>query len=307
MCWQDSLHSRKAGCLAGAPKKEKVNMKKLTKIGIAAVLVMMCMCVTVGIFLKDDETDVAEPEPAAVGLLHEAIEAIPTMTSEIAVEITSTTETIEIEEPTQPPLILFVASVTDGDTVKMSDGEIVRIIGIDTPEMDQCGGVEAEGILAGMIENRKVVLVKDEMTGDRDQYGRLLRYIEYEGMDIGLQLIKQGWADSYMYDSHSGYPYSRESEYHAAQDSVTTGQVILLCGAFRVTSTPVSTPIFTPVSTSTLIPAPTQKPADPQAHCEGRDFANCTEVRAAGCAPVYSWQSWYKSKFDRDNDGVGCE
>lgn len=273
-------------------------MKKLTKIGIAAVLLMMCMCVTVGIFGKSDETDIATPEPTAVILLHEDE---PTEVTFEPTEIPPTSLPAT-EEPTQPPLILFVASVTDGDTVKMSDGEIVRIIGIDTPEMDQCGGVEAKMTLAGMIGNREVVLVKDEMTDDRDQYGRLLRYIEYEGMDIGLKLIKQGLANSYMYDSHLGYPYSRESEYHAVQNSILNGQVILLCGAFRVTPTSVPTPTFIPAPTQKA--APTQKPANP---CEGRNFANCTEVKAAGCAPVYSYQSWYKSKFDRDNDGIGCE
>lgn len=278
-------------------------MKKLRNIMGVFILGLMLTCVCLAIFGKSDETDIASPDPIAIEMLHEEEPTemifVPTETLE-PTEIPPTSLPAT-EEPTQPPLILFVASVTDGDTVKMSDGEIVRIIGIDTPEMDQCGGVEAKMTLAGMIGNREVVLVKDEMTDDRDQYGRLLRYIEYEGMDIGLKLIKQGLADSYMYDSHSGYPYSRESEYHAVQDSILNGQVILLCGAFRVTSTPIPTPTIIPIPTST------QKPADPQAHCENRVFANCTEVRAAGCAPVYSHQSWYRSKFDRDNDGIGCE
>jgi colicin import membrane protein len=36
-------------------------------------------------------------------------------------------------------------------------------------------------------------------------------------------------------------------------------------------------------------------------------FANCSEAKAAGAAPVYSGQPGYSSKLDRDGDGVGCE
>ncbi len=36
-------------------------------------------------------------------------------------------------------------------------------------------------------------------------------------------------------------------------------------------------------------------------------YANCTAARAAGAAPVMRGQLGYSRKFDRDNDGVGCE
>ncbi len=36
-------------------------------------------------------------------------------------------------------------------------------------------------------------------------------------------------------------------------------------------------------------------------------YKNCTEVRAAGAAPIYRGQPGYASHLDRDNDGVGCE
>ncbi|WP_317633203.1 excalibur calcium-binding domain-containing protein [Xanthomonas sp. AM6] len=38
-----------------------------------------------------------------------------------------------------------------------------------------------------------------------------------------------------------------------------------------------------------------------------RSFANCSEARAAGAAPVRRGDPGYDSKLDRDNDGVGCE
>ena len=36
-------------------------------------------------------------------------------------------------------------------------------------------------------------------------------------------------------------------------------------------------------------------------------YANCSEARAAGAAPVRRGDPGYGSHLDRDNDGVGCE
>ena len=36
-------------------------------------------------------------------------------------------------------------------------------------------------------------------------------------------------------------------------------------------------------------------------------YANCDAVRAAGAAPIHSGDPGFQPKFDRDNDGVGCE
>lgn len=36
-------------------------------------------------------------------------------------------------------------------------------------------------------------------------------------------------------------------------------------------------------------------------------YANCSEARAAGAAPVRRGEPGYASHLDRDNDGVGCD
>lgn len=36
-------------------------------------------------------------------------------------------------------------------------------------------------------------------------------------------------------------------------------------------------------------------------------FANCSEARAAGAAPVRRGDPGYSRRLDRDGDGVGCE
>jgi len=47
-------------------------------------------------------------------------------------------------------------------------------------------------------------------------------------------------------------------------------------------------------------PTRTRQPANPT-------YANCTAVRAAGAAPIRAGEPGFEAKFDRDNDGVGCE
>lgn len=115
----------------------------------------------------------------------------------------------------------MVTKVVDGDTVwvKLSNGseEKVRLIGIDTPETGQCGFEEAKQELEQLVRNQEVSLVVGT-SDDRDQYERLLRYVDIDGLDTGLELIKQGLA-IHRYDSTDNYPkHVREAAYINADD-----------------------------------------------------------------------------------------
>jgi hypothetical protein len=45
----------------------------------------------------------------------------------------------------------------------------------------------------------------------------------------------------------------------------------------------------------------------PRRPASGTAYANCTEARAAGAAPVRAGDPGYSRKLDRDGDGIGCE
>jgi micrococcal nuclease len=119
-----------------------------------------------------------------------------------------------------------VVKYVDGDTIDVQNAfgrvERVRLIGIDTPEKGECGYFEATGALAIMIGNSKVSLVAGAQT-DRDRMPkpRLLRYVEVNGKDVGLELIKDGFAIA-AYDSRStgrNYgPHAREDKYIDADE-----------------------------------------------------------------------------------------
>ena len=92
----------------------------------------------------------------------------------------------------------MVARVIDGDTIEIEGGERVRYIGMDTPEtVDpkkpvQCFGKEASEENRSLVEGKTVRLEKD--TSDRDQYGRLLRYVYVGDTFVNLQLVSLGFA-----------------------------------------------------------------------------------------------------------------
>ena len=93
-----------------------------------------------------------------------------------------------------------IASVTDGDTVRLADGQRVRLLGVDAPEKGKCGYDEAKDFLVNLIEKKDVQLVKD--IKNIDIYGRLLRYVilPVENGDdrlINNELLEQGYAENY--------------------------------------------------------------------------------------------------------------
>jgi micrococcal nuclease len=99
--------------------------------------------------------------------------------------------------------LLKVTRVIDGDTIEIEGGERVRYIGINTPEtVDprkpvQCFGVESSKKNKELVEGRMVRLEKD--ITNRDKYNRLLRYVWAGDTLVNLELVKQGFAQSYSY------------------------------------------------------------------------------------------------------------
>lgn len=93
-------------------------------------------------------------------------------------------------------------SVIDGDTIVLDRNEVVRLIGVDTPETKdprkpvQYFGQEAYEFTKGLVEGKKVRLEYDQDT--KDKYGRTLAYVYLEdGTFINAEIIKQGYGFAY--------------------------------------------------------------------------------------------------------------
>jgi micrococcal nuclease len=98
--------------------------------------------------------------------------------------------------------ILICARVIDGDTIVLSNGEKVRLIGVDTPETkhpqkpEEYYCKEATAFTERMV-NGKVVKLKHDVQ-QRDKYGRLLAYVYLmDGTFLNAEIIKQGYGHVY--------------------------------------------------------------------------------------------------------------
>jgi endonuclease YncB( thermonuclease family) len=96
-----------------------------------------------------------------------------------------------------------VQRVVDGDTFELTDGKIVRLIGIDAPEAGETCSTEASQYLSSLISGETVYLEKDVSETDID--GRLLRYVYVNGAFVNLKLVYDGYAYAVSYPPDVAY------------------------------------------------------------------------------------------------------
>ena len=87
-----------------------------------------------------------------------------------------------------------VSHVVDGDTFHCEDGTKVRLIGIDSPELDQ--GLIANAARAALAEvlpdSTPVWLERD--VGPIDRFGRTLAYVWAGETLVNEHMLERGWA-----------------------------------------------------------------------------------------------------------------
>jgi endonuclease YncB( thermonuclease family) len=99
--------------------------------------------------------------------------------------------------------------------------ERVRLIGLNTPQsVDRRRAVECFGREASARANElllagpQVLLEPDPSQGDRDRYGRLLRYVILtDGRNVAEVMIAEGYGFEFTY----WFPYRYQSEFKAAE------------------------------------------------------------------------------------------
>jgi micrococcal nuclease len=135
-----------------------------------------------------------------------------------------------------------VTHVRDGDTFEVRAGgreEVVRLLGVDTPESVrpgtpiECGSVEAKDLLLRLLftrprdtdgdgladrdggRGRRVVLERDASQDGEDRYGRWIRYARLRGAERTVQerVLARGWAAVYVFDDR---PFARFDAFVAA-------------------------------------------------------------------------------------------
>ena len=128
----------------------------------------------------------------------------------------------QIEDAKQAARVL---RVIDGDTIKVlinNKEDTVRLIGIDAPETTdprtivECFGKEASNKAKEILDGKTVTLESDPTQGNRDKYGRLLRYVFLDNLNFNKLMLIQGYAHEYTYQSN---PYKYQLEFIEAEKS----------------------------------------------------------------------------------------
>ena len=109
--------------------------------------------------------------------------------------------------------IKSVLKVVDGDTIDasidlgfdISLSKRIRLAGIDTPESrtrdleEKALGLESKEWLKKALEGAKDILIKTELPGSTEKYGRIIGHLFINGQETSLnnQMITSGYALAY--------------------------------------------------------------------------------------------------------------
>ncbi|MFH1800605.1 MAG: thermonuclease family protein [Candidatus Omnitrophota bacterium] len=121
---------------------------------------------------------------------------------------------------------LTVARCVDGDTIKLSNGEKVRLIGVDTPELHhpskpvQYFAEEAYQFVKKLMEGKEIRLEYD--WEKKDKYGRTLAYVyrDSDGLFLNAEIIKQGYGFAY-----TRFPFKRLEEFRKLEQEAREKQL----------------------------------------------------------------------------------
>jgi endonuclease YncB( thermonuclease family) len=185
-----------------------------------------------------------------------------------------------------------VASVTDGDTLRLTSGQRIRLVQIDAPEAGACYATEARSALLRLAPiGASIVLEADPQLDQVDRHGRLLRYVKRSGMNANLELVRRGAAEPYFYGGERGRYAKRLDEAARAAKSARRGVWGARCSSQ-------SEPVPLAGGCDPSYPGACVPPPPPD--------LDCADMRRLGLAPVRVVGS-DPHRLDGDGDGLGCE
>jgi endonuclease YncB( thermonuclease family) len=83
-----------------------------------------------------------------------------------------------------------VERVIDGDTFETTEKQLIRINGIDAPELEMCGGEDAKATLGKLLNDKPLQL----KVLRRDQYFRLVSDVYVDGKSVATLMLTAGQA-----------------------------------------------------------------------------------------------------------------
>lgn len=104
---------------------------------------------------------------------------------------------------------LKVIEVSDGDTLKLSNGKTFRLYGINSPEVKEPYFEEAKAFTQNLVLNKEVSFEQEENYKE-DKFGRMLGYVIVSGVNLNIELIRNGLARVVLYEKRAKIKYQEE-------------------------------------------------------------------------------------------------
>jgi len=97
----------------------------------------------------------------------------------------------------------YIDYVSDGDTFKTVEGDVIRMLGINTEETGMPHASAAKHRLQELLASGEIRLERD--VEDMDMYGRMLRYVWAGDVFVNLEMVRGGYAHVYVIEPNTKY------------------------------------------------------------------------------------------------------
>ena len=104
---------------------------------------------------------------------------------------------------------ITVIEVSDGDTLKLSDGKSFRLYGVNAPEVKESYFEEAKAFTQNLVLGKEISF-EQEANYKVDKFGRELGYVFIDGVNLNIELVKNGLARVVLYEKRAKIKYQDE-------------------------------------------------------------------------------------------------
>jgi micrococcal nuclease len=102
-----------------------------------------------------------------------------------------------------------VTEVTDGDTLKLSDGKTFRLYGVNSPEVKEPFYEEAKAFTQNLVLGKEISF-EQEANYKVDKFGRELGYVIVYGVNLNIELVRNGLSKVVLYEKRAKIKYQDE-------------------------------------------------------------------------------------------------
>jgi micrococcal nuclease len=104
---------------------------------------------------------------------------------------------------------ISVTEVSDGDTFKLSSGQTFRLYGVNAPEVKEPYYEEAKVFTQNLVLGKEISF-EQEANYKVDKFGRTLGYVFASGVNLNLELVRNGLARVVLYEKRAKIKYQDE-------------------------------------------------------------------------------------------------